>query len=334
MKSNASKSERGSVIAGILALGVVVVLGAYFVAKQSMLNERASLEGKINHDANVVTNRVFANLADTLKCRATFATTLTPNAVVSHLDPSTQLALQTSSNGGRAYGNSKITITSYELVNSVPHPLVHVVYANPNLAAKPVFRRSIKMWVKWGTDPSAPVEDCKAITDTDQIWNLGNGVSIFHIGDDPAHPENTKAGIGKSNPSATLDVSGSVFVTAAPPPPLGGPPAATDTGRVLATEYLYPSDHKLKENISEMNDPLAQVLELRGVSFRWRQSGRKDYGFIAQETKEVFPDLIREDGSKRLTVDYAKLIPVVLEAVKAQQAQIDSLKSEIRRLRR
>jgi hypothetical protein len=55
-----------------------------------------------------------------------------------------------------------------------------------------------------------------------------------------------------------------------------------------------------------------------------------DFGFLAQEIKEVFPEVVSLDSTTNYySVNYVKLIPVLIEAVKEQQAQIEELKKQI-----
>jgi hypothetical protein len=61
--------------------------------------------------------------------------------------------------------------------------------------------------------------------------------------------------------------------------------------------------------------------------------GKYDYGVIATQVEEVFPELVSEsahesqDGDRYKTVAYDKLVPVLIEAIKEQQKQIDELKA-------
>ena len=58
-----------------------------------------------------------------------------------------------------------------------------------------------------------------------------------------------------------------------------------------------------------------------------------DVGFIAQEVQEVIPELVKEvdsigenDGDKHLAVDYAKLVPVLVESIKELKKEIEEIK--------
>jgi hypothetical protein len=98
------------------------------------------------------------------------------------------------------------------------------------------------------------------------------------------------------------------------------------------------SDIKLKDNIRVIESPLEKISKINGVSFNWndKQSvyevGKKDYGVIAQEVEEVLPELVttRENGYK--AVRYEKIVSLLIEATKAQQAQIEDLKNEVNKL--
>lgn len=96
------------------------------------------------------------------------------------------------------------------------------------------------------------------------------------------------------------------------------------------------SDAALKSNIAPIVNPLERLLSVRGVSFAWNidahpelhlETGR-DYGVLAQELVSVFPELVASDPETGfLTVDYDGLIPVLIEAIREQQSQLDALRT-------
>lgn len=116
---------------------------------------------------------------------------------------------------------------------------------------------------------------------------------------------NGRVGIAKTNPTSTLDVSGTI----------------------TATDFNSASDINLKENIKPLEDSLDKVLKLNGVSFDWKETQQPSMGVIAQELEEVFPELVRSGDIK--SVNYNGLIGVLIEAVKEQQKQIEELKKQI-----
>ena len=102
-------------------------------------------------------------------------------------------------------------------------------------------------------------------------------------------------------------------------------------GKVYAQGSAVTSDIKLKKNITSLKDPLSKILSLRGVNFEWKDEtkGRgKQYGFIAQEVEEIIPDLVESGETKY--VDYQGIIPVLVEAIKNQQKQIDELTEKLK----
>ncbi|MFH1724085.1 MAG: tail fiber domain-containing protein [Elusimicrobiota bacterium] len=92
----------------------------------------------------------------------------------------------------------------------------------------------------------------------------------------------------------------------------------------------------MKKDVETISGALEAVRRLRGVRFDWRTDepaamgypeGRQ-VGLIGQEVEAVMPEIVRtgQDGYKSL--DYSKMVPVLVEAIKEQQAQIDALLSD------
>jgi len=102
------------------------------------------------------------------------------------------------------------------------------------------------------------------------------------------------------------------------------------------------SSRRFKTDIQELGDPSQKLLTLRPVSFRYKQADDKgghplQYGLIAEEVAEVFPQLVQYDKEgKPFTVYYHELTPLLLaevqkehEKVVAQQSEIASLKQQL-----
>jgi hypothetical protein len=102
------------------------------------------------------------------------------------------------------------------------------------------------------------------------------------------------------------------------------------------------SDIKFKENIIPIGGGLNKILQLRGVEFDWKGDYKHkghDIGFIAQEVETVdgLDSIVKEidgweDEDKIKTVSYDKVIPLLVEAIKEQQKQIDELKQKLEEL--
>ena len=106
-------------------------------------------------------------------------------------------------------------------------------------------------------------------------------------------------------------------------------------GTLTQNSTQVPSDIRLKKNITPIDNALSLVDSLKGVHFDWRKDDKKAIGFIAQEVEEVLPELVSEVSElhnreeKHKTVDYQSVIPVLVEAIKEQQRQIEALQAQI-----
>jgi len=105
------------------------------------------------------------------------------------------------------------------------------------------------------------------------------------------------------------------------------------TGRVTAHLFAYVSDEKTKENVHPTKG-LETIMKLKGVEFDWVGTGEKGIGLIAQDVEKVLPDLVATaSGTDLKTVQYGNLVAPLIEAIKEQQYQIESLKKELENLK-
>ena len=59
---------------------------------------------------------------------------------------------------------------------------------------------------------------------------------------------------------------------------------------------------------------------------------QKHYGFIAQDVQKLFPELVKEDGSGYLSVNYVELIPILVNAVQELSAKVEEQDKQIKEL--
>lgn len=98
------------------------------------------------------------------------------------------------------------------------------------------------------------------------------------------------------------------------------------------------SDMRLKSNIKPINNSLDKLMKLNGVSYNLLSkevnanglksatvSQDENIGLIAQELLPVYPELVKQDSDGYYAVNYIGLIPVLIESIKEQQAQIEML---------
>jgi len=133
----------------------------------------------------------------------------------------------------------------------------------------------------------------------------------------------TRLGIGTALPGYTLSVAGTIWAN----------------GSAIVAGNTTWSDIRLKENIEVIQDCLNKVLKLNGVYYTWKENeftknftkGRQ-IGIIAQEMEKEFPELVWTDQEGYKTISYDKLTAVLLEAIKAQQNEIEQLKARLDKL--
>jgi len=91
------------------------------------------------------------------------------------------------------------------------------------------------------------------------------------------------------------------------------------------------SDQRLKDNITPIDDPLAKVLSISGNTYDWNEKSNKeghDVGVIAQEVLEVLPEAVTTRDNGYLAVDYQKIVPLLVEAVKELSAKVKDLENK------
>jgi len=164
------------------------------------------------------------------------------------------------------------------------------------------------------------------LPDTDFGANIGSSSKRF----DDAYFGNIKIAVTDNN---TIDTSsGDLKLNAISGSIVAIQTNTTVTGTLQVTDDItafWSSDERLKDNITPIDDPLSKVLSISGNTFDWNDNSRKtgshDVGLIAQEIEKVLPEAVIERPDGYLAVDYIKVVPLLVEAVKELSAKIDSL---------
>ena len=123
-----------------------------------------------------------------------------------------------------------------------------------------------------------------------------------------------------------------------------GTGASGTTGEIRATNNItaYYSDERLKTRLGKIEDPIAKVKSLSGFYFEANETAvalgydkKREVGVSAQEVQAVLPEIIAPApiSDKYMTVRYEKLIPLLIEAIKEQQTQIEQLSNELKSLK-
>lgn len=105
-----------------------------------------------------------------------------------------------------------------------------------------------------------------------------------------------------------------------------------NSGNVTATGDLTAySDARLKTNVNTIDKALDKVLQMRGVTYVRTDNNdtAEKIGVIAQEMQQVLPQVVQENSDGFLTVSYGNIVGVLIEAIKEQQKEIETLKSRL-----
>jgi hypothetical protein len=156
--------------------------------------------------------------------------------------------------------------------------------------------------------------------------NVGNGRIRLAAEDEiQFHTYPTPGGSNAETSSLDMTISDGQVTIAGDLDVSGTITTASCTGCDVA-----PSSLRWKTNIATLENALATVEQLRGVSYDRLADGQPQIGVIAEEVEEVLPEVVAfDDGGRASGVDYSRLTGLLIEAVKEQQRQIRALETEL-----
>jgi len=134
-----------------------------------------------------------------------------------------------------------------------------------------------------------------------------------------------------------------------------GTAGSATAGEIRATNSItsFYSDERLKENITEIDNAIEKVMSLRGVTYNANQLAEsfgytnkdEQVGVIAQDVEKVLPQIVKpapfdiislqegieisRSGENYKTVQYEKLVPLLIQAIKEQQVMIEELQKKV-----
>jgi len=96
-----------------------------------------------------------------------------------------------------------------------------------------------------------------------------------------------------------------------------------------ATLFTTSSDYRLKEDLQDFNG-LDKVSKIPVYDFKWKTDDSRSYGVMAHELQEVLPQAVggEKDAEEMQSVDYSKIVPVLVKAIQELKAEVDLLKQE------
>ncbi|MCB0731545.1 MAG: tail fiber domain-containing protein [Ignavibacteriae bacterium] len=96
---------------------------------------------------------------------------------------------------------------------------------------------------------------------------------------------------------------------------------------------LHSSDIRFKKNITSIPNCIESIKFLNGIYYDWKTeefpdrnfNNKRQIGVIAQEVEKVFPELVSTDNEGYKSVNYSKLSPLLIEAIKEQEIRIEHI---------
>jgi hypothetical protein len=108
-----------------------------------------------------------------------------------------------------------------------------------------------------------------------------------------------------------------------------GNPRGSITTNGTSVAYNTTSDYRLKEDLKPING-LEIVNRIKVYDYKWKSDNSRMDGVMAHELAEVLPYAVSgiKDGAEMQSVDYSKIVPVMVQAIKELKAELDTLKNK------
>jgi hypothetical protein len=137
-------------------------------------------------------------------------------------------------------------------------------------------------------------------------------------------------GIGITSPADKLSVAGIMAPSADNTYTIGS--STNRWSEVYATNgTIQTSDARLKKNITPLNYGIKDLQQLQAVTYSWllQPEQKNKIGLIAQQVQQIIPEVVVGNAAKdKLGMNYAELIPVLINTLKQQQQQLEHLKKQ------
>ena len=221
-----------------------------------------------------------------------------PSTVVSNVtltlpanDGDADQVLTTNGSGVLSWGSTGLTVTQRTAADSNPYYLAMVDAAS----------------LPGSGDASAGVEDTLSVA-SDRLSFIPNPGRLS-----AAEMRATASTVSSSTTTGALVVTGGVGVG----------------GQLTAVDIVETSSIALKENIEPIENGLASILKLKGVTYDRKDNNQHESGLIAEWTEEVLPELVTRDADNNVVgIKYTKLTAYLIEAVKSLASEIETLKGK------
>jgi len=158
-----------------------------------------------------------------------------------------------------------------------------------------------------------------------QIFNDSNGQNVVWI-----DKTTNLVGIDTTSPNAALDVNGTIRIGTLEVNGTTQLCRENLSGRIASCS----SSIRYKQNVQPFSSGLSLIDRLRPVSFRWKSSNEPDLGLVAEDVAKIEPLLVTHNDKGEVEgVKYDRVGVVLINAIKEQQAEIESLKQQVTALK-
>lgn len=163
---------------------------------------------------------------------------------------------------------------------------------------------------------------------TSNVLNGAGNIEFQVLNSEVARITPTGLGIFNTTPAYPLSltgnavINGAIYISSFTSPPVAPLGNLYADGDVYARGVFYPSDRRLKENIT----PYIPAAIPEPIQFTWKSSGLRDIGVLADELAAIEPACVQSTPTGTLNVDYSKLVVLCL-------AEIRRLSTEVKELR-
>ncbi len=141
------------------------------------------------------------------------------------------------------------------------------------------------------------------------------------------------SGVGTIS-SGAITASGAVRISAGGTSLSVAADICSDVYGCASTRSL--SDARLKTNINPLGSALAKVMQLKPITYNWNDifhslypqllnASSTELGFVAQDVQPLFPEIVTQQPTGYLSINYEKMVPVLAEAIQEQQGQFEAL---------
>lgn len=158
------------------------------------------------------------------------------------------------------------------------------------------------------------------------IWqNPGSTLPTFS-----ANMDTGRVGFGTENPQEAVHVHGGNLRLGL----LSGASTRGVSVNALGNLIVTPSDQELKQNVRALRAGMVEINQLKPVSFEWKDKemygSQTEYGLIAQDVERILPNVVgRDESTGTMTLDYVKLIPVLIHGYQELLNEVEALKARL-----